>query len=785
MNPRIFLPLALVALSASSSARSETIKTAAPRLRYLAPQGIQRAATAEIAIHGTRLADAEAILLYEPGITVKSVKTEKENLAKATVEVSPDCRLGLHALRLITRGGVSDLAMFSIGAFPEVAEAEPNSDFAAPQAIPPGTTISGVVANEDVDYFVVEAKKGDRLSAEVEGLRLSSGGRGGQFFDPYLAILNSERFELAKSDDASLLRQDAFCSLIAPEDGRYIIELRECAFGGSDNARYRLHVGTFPRPEVVFPPAGKAGEPAEFTFLGDPTGEMKTTATPVADRHPAFPSFPLYAQDSHGVSPSPNRIHVTDSNVVIEEEPNDNRKEPTPGAAPAAFCGVIGQPSDVDYFQFAAKKNQQFHIAAVARNTVRSPLDAVVNVYRASDNSRVGGADDGRGPDSYYRFRAPADDDYLIRVQDHLREGGPAYVYCIEVVPVAPRLALALPERERYESTTLNVPRGNRMALLVDLRREDFGGDLTLAFEGLPPGVSAEIPPIPADRNQTPVVFTAQADAAPAGSLVDLVAKPTDEKFRDVVGHIEQRTMLIRGQNNRDVWGHDAFRMAAAVTDEAPFHLEIAEPKAPVVRNGSKRIKVIAKKADGWDAPIRLQMLYNPPGIGSSAAIVIRPKQTEAEIPVTCNGGAPEQTWKICVTGKATVGGGPLEVATPFTDLAVADTFFDLAVGKASGEQGTRTQLEVAITHKTPFEGEAEARLVGLPGGVKTQPLKFTKDTPKLVFDIDLAENARPGRHTGVRCLATFTMSGEEIVQTQGPGELRVDKPLSEAKSKK
>ena len=57
--------------------------------------------------------------------------------------------------------------------------------------------------NEDVDYFVVEAKKGDRITAEVEGIRL-----GITLFDPYVAILDAKRFELASSDDAALVWQD-------------------------------------------------------------------------------------------------------------------------------------------------------------------------------------------------------------------------------------------------------------------------------------------------------------------------------------------------------------------------------------------------------------------------------------------------------------------------------------------------------------------------------------------------------------------------------------------------
>ena len=40
-------------------------------------------------------------------------------------------------------------------------------------------TVNGVADNEDVDYYVVEARKGDRITAEVEGMRL-----GITLFDP-------------------------------------------------------------------------------------------------------------------------------------------------------------------------------------------------------------------------------------------------------------------------------------------------------------------------------------------------------------------------------------------------------------------------------------------------------------------------------------------------------------------------------------------------------------------------------------------------------------------------
>ena len=94
-------------------------------------------------------------------------------------------------MRLRTTSGITELKTFWVGAIPEINEKEPNNDFKTPQAIPLNITVNGVIENEDQDYFVVEAKKGQRLTAEIEGMRL-----GEAPFDPYLAILDENRFEL-------------------------------------------------------------------------------------------------------------------------------------------------------------------------------------------------------------------------------------------------------------------------------------------------------------------------------------------------------------------------------------------------------------------------------------------------------------------------------------------------------------------------------------------------------------------------------------------------------------
>ena len=142
-------------------------------------------------------------------------------------------------------------------------------------------TVNGVAENEDIDYYAVKARKGERISVEIEGIRL-----GLTLFDPYVAILNSRRFELASSDDSALGWQDGIVSVAAPEDGTYIIVAREAAYAGNANCLYRLHVGNFPRPTATVPAGGKVGDAITVRWIGDVRGESTTSLTlPQAPDH--------------------------------------------------------------------------------------------------------------------------------------------------------------------------------------------------------------------------------------------------------------------------------------------------------------------------------------------------------------------------------------------------------------------------------------------------------------------------------------------------------------------
>jgi Bacterial pre-peptidase C-terminal domain len=750
-----------------------------PQINGLSPYGIQRGAEAALTISGTGLATTKEFLFYTPGLTLKSLEAAKDDTLKAVIAVAPDCNLGIHAIRIRSLGGVSNLRTINVGNLAEVAEKEPNTAFDLAQPIPLNVTVTGVVQTEDIDHFAVELKKGDRLNVELEGLRLGAN----TFFDPTLSIRTADGLEVAKSDDAALVSQDCLCSLIAPQDGKYIIQVRDVAFGGNGNCGYRLHVGTFPRPTAAFPPGGRPGEKLTVRWIGDPAGDFSQEITlPTGGKNEAA----FVARDLHGEAPSPNVLRVSDLQATNEHEPNDEVKTATSAtAAPLAMNGIMEKPGDVDFFKFTAKKGQQLDVKVYARKPFRSPLDAMLIVHNAQGGA-IANNDDTGGPDSFARLTIPADGDYFVSIRDQLKNGGADYVYRVEITETKPSLVIRLPERRQYIPTTLVVAQNNRNALMVAAQRQNFNGELAISFEGLPAGVTAEVVPMAAGMQEIPVVFTAAADASPVGALVGIQGKTTDPKL-DVAGNLDQRTMLVRGQNNVDVWGHNADRMATVVAEKIPYTLDLVAPKAPLVRNGSLNLKVLAKRAEGFKDQISLRLLYNPPGVGSSGFVTIPEGQSEAVIPITANNGAGLGTWRVCVTGRSGTlgrGGGDrgaddsLRCSTQFADLKIEEQYHKLSFVKAAVEQGKETNLTVKIEKLRDFEGEATAELAGLPANTTAEPVKFTKDTKEVTFKVSAAKEARPNRYTSLVCVTKFELNGDTVTHTISGGELRIDTPL-------
>jgi hypothetical protein len=747
-----------------------------PHVDSLIPAGGQRGTELEATFSGDRLQDAEEIFCYEPGIQILKLNLVTNKTVAAQLKIAPNCALGEHHLRVRTATGLSDLMTFFVGSLPETTEKEPNNDPAHAQKVDFNSTGNGIVNNEDVDCFSVELKKGQRLSVEVEGMRL---GRGP--LDARLTILNPDGSVLADADDTWLGVQDPFISLVAPAEGQYIIQLREVTYGGNDKCHYRLHVGSFPRPTSVFPLGGKTNETVTFTFFSEATGEFSRKI-----KLPDNPDdkFGVFAELDGLTAPTPNWIRVSDFPNVLATSDNHDREHATvTDLQPSvALNGIILQKNQESWFRFNAAKGVALEVNVYARR-LRSPMDPVIDVLDATGKS-LASNDDSVGADSSLKFTPGETTNYFVRIRDTLHEGGRDFAFRVEVTPTQPSLAIKIPEVSRNDTQSrqfITVPRGNRFATLISATRSNFGGELNFNISDLPTGVTMIADRMSQNMDSMPLVFEATPEAPVAGKLLDLTAIGTNSGNL-VTANFHQDVELVQGApNNANYCSTSVDKFCVAATKEAPFRLRIVEPKVPIVQAGAMRLEVIAERDTNFDEPIELNMVWNPPGMSSQSEATIPKGATNVFYQLNAGGGAETRTWKIAIVGHAKVDGGDLYVSTQLASVEVASPFVAGKIETTWLNPGKSAELTVNLKQLKPFEGKATIRLVGLPENVSVADREITSADLEVVFKLQANEKCSTGSHKNLFCAVDVQQNGQVIPHTiaQG-GILRIVPPKKE-----
>jgi hypothetical protein len=339
---------------------------------------------------------------------------------------------------------------------------------------------------------------------------------------------------------------------------------------------------------------------------------------------------------------------------------------------------------------------------------------------------------------------------------------------------------LGIPKVAQYsqERQTIVVPRGNRFATLVSASRVDFGGDLVVNAEGLPQKVTASTENMAANMTLVPFVFEAAADAPVSGTFGQFAAKHVDPKATFPSTFSQMAEFIINQPGQSIYWTGTVHKAAFAVSQEVPFKINIVEPKAPLVHNGSMLLKVVAERSPGFKAAITILPLYNPPGVSSATSVVIPEGQNEVMLPINANGGAPVRKWKYAVLGTTTVGNGPVWVSSQLANLEISPPYLGLTFERGAVEQGKETQIYVKAAVTKPFVGNASVKLIGLPPKTSTVDLNLTKDTKEIAFPIKTDLQAPAGIHRNLFCQITVIENGEPVVHNIGATELRIDVPL-------
>ena len=806
-----------------------------PRLARIVPPGGQRGTTVEVMLQGRYLDKPEEVLIYEPGITVESIESVEGNVEirgyrgrveagsgiRVKLKIADDCPLGVNGLRLRTAAGISEYQRFSVGPFATIEEDERstqarNDKHETAQPVPLNNTVLGRMMDPtDVDLYRIEAKQGQRLSAEIEAVRL---GVDQGIPDLHIAVLDADGKRLIAADDSALFLQDPVVSLIAPKDGTYFIEVRHSTYSAANDV-YRLHVGTFARPTGLYPAGGPAGKELSVRVLGDPNGEWSQTVTlPATDLSRDF-RFVAVDAESNVPAPTPNTLRVSPFDNVLEVEPNDSEdsiKSQSSASLPIAFNGIIEKSGDIDCFRFTAKKGERFKVHCLA-NALGSPLDPTIWIKQVGAKGNPQRATDSRPNQLGYPpfggmnrdtlvpildFTAAADGEYVLGVEDDRGNGGADFVYRVEVTPEVDAVYVYIPQDgeaafQPQSRQSISVPSGGRYNTQLSIINSNrpFNGDLELVALGLPEGVTMHAPRVTPAMPRVPVVFEAAPDAKLQGKFIEIVARPIAKDVKDQKDSKEsepatlvsgfRQSIPMSASGNNDYYVFNTFeKLAIAVTEPSPFSIEVEEPKSALVQNGEISLKFKIVRAEGFEEPVSVAMEWKPNGVSTGTPITIRTEKSEGEYLLGAARNATAGTYQVTLSAVSGAqrpayrdGANRTYVSTKPINLLVAEPHIDAKFARASIERGKTANLTVKLNHLKPFEGKAKATLARLPRGVElVEPFReITAEDKEVTFTLKATDECLTGGYQGVTLDLTVTEEGQAVRQLSGYGTLRID----------
>lgn len=487
------------ALAIPSTVRAQSVGLPAPRLLTTMPMGGKAGTQVEITITGEELDDADEFLFSDPRLSAvaKLDPQGKPVPNQYVVTIAADCPVGLYEARVRTRLGISSSRVFSVGTLQELIQKSGNTTVAAAMELPMNSVCNAVMSVRAADHYVFEAKKGQRVFVDVASRGIDSK------LEAVLVIAD------AAGRDLVVDRRGGSLDFAVPEDGRYVIKVHELTFQGGPAYYYRLALQELPAGVVA-------------------------TRQPSTRRVSAC-SWPP--------------VGLPDQAAASETEPNNNRSQAQLITLPCDIAGAFATAADVDVYEFDAKAGEVWWVE-VASERLGRPTDPAVLVQQVTGTgdsetltdvaelsdipspvkvSSNGYAYDGPpydagSPDVNGKVEIKADGRYRLQITDLFggTRNDPRNVYRMVIRKPAPDFSVAawglhmeLRNGDRNAvSKPLALRGGATVALeVVVIRRDGFDGEIALAMEGLPEGVTAQGLKIPAGQNRGLMLVTAKADA--------------------------------------------------------------------------------------------------------------------------------------------------------------------------------------------------------------------------------------------------------------------------------
>lgn len=627
----------LAALFAALLLRPAAAQTSYPMLMSLKPTAVQVGPTTEVTLESRySMFGCKSVLVSGTGVTAEIVtpmelgkdgKEPKLESLKLKFTVAADAVPGVRDFRLLGPTGASTIGQVVVAVDPIVAEEKDNDVLEKGQPITLPATVCGTIEKaEDVDFFRFNLTEPATLQFHCRAMRLEDRIHDLQaHVDPLLTIRSSTGSVIAAADNT--YAADPLLSCRFDRAGDYLLEVRDSRYQGNPHWTYAIEVSSRPFVTAVSPLALAPGAARSIEVIGQnvPAGTRLEFA-PAADLAPG----PQRVRLPLAGGPS-NPVNILIETLPISEETGESNtpSQAQPLQVPGALCGRMETAADVDCFAFEAKKGEVFAFEVVARrlDSALDPIMAILNDKGArlteSDDIRIGprGSQDA----AIDSWTAPADGRYVLEIRDlHLR-GGADFVYALRATRPEPGFDLFLDSDK-----TIIAPGGCAPLFVRAFRKNGFDGEITLAAEGLPEGVTASAGRIlsGAKTLDGSILFDAAAGLPTGGREVVVIGRaqvklPDGSMTEKVVRARPMQEIYMPGGGRSHFYSDQHVVAIAPQSDVIAVKLNATE--LSIEPGKTAQIDVEITRAEGFTQNVTLDMIFQhlsqiyantlPPGV--------------------------------------------------------------------------------------------------------------------------------------------------------------------------
>lgn len=428
---------------------------------------------------------------------------------KMEIAIAPDARPGPREFRLVTLRGISNPLVFHVGQLPEFTRKpmltdklqvigkehlalRKRADDEIKQRITLPCTVNGQIASGEVNLYVFEARKGQRLVITTEGRQLvpyiADAVPG--WFQPVLTLYDARGKELAFNDDYRF-KPDPVILFEVPQDGEYAFAITDALYRGREDFVYRVTIGAVPFITGIFPLGGRKGALPQIQMEGCNLGSAKLMS-PAADAKPGIHLIAVRDQEGRISNRVPFAVDTLPE--VFEEEPNNDPAHAQKVTLPVIINGRINRAEDGDVFHFTGRAGDTV-VAEVQARQLDSPLDSLLKISDARGNlvalnddcEALGSGLNTHHADSYVRVKLTADGIYCVHLGDTHCHGGAEYTYRLRISPPQPDFAL------RIAPSSASIRSKGFVAnhQIHVLRKDGFSEPIKIGLKNPPVGISS------------------------------------------------------------------------------------------------------------------------------------------------------------------------------------------------------------------------------------------------------------------------------------------------------